>query len=369
MNLLLSIMTISWTDTEKRQHTLPRLIKSIIDPEDPSIGVQQTLELVDLLILSNHIHEAHEILCDVYNLAENTDKEPIPTSLSRDIFWHVHRDTLQLPSADFKLEYPPESLAREQWGKYRECTRTGWMLDRHGLAEPENASVWRETDDPVLLAMCSRLLAKTLSPGTYPSESKAEESLEAALKLFAIPETNLTEWRDRAPPRPPRHAYLLYRRLPVELAIRLGKYQTAADILSQGLQNDGFMNGGELWDYLNVPGIFDVLPLLSERENPFSIEKTSAQTMVQEIKSAFQLRSREGRQWALAESKVSWRELLDRLADGAWKTHEEEYRQQGVNSAKEILCDPATEEDIEAAEAEVGELPSDFKEMLRLANG
>jgi hypothetical protein len=41
-----------------------------------------------------------------------------------------------------------------QWGKYQECTRTGWMLEHVGLAEPESpSSIWRETDDP---AMCIR---------------------------------------------------------------------------------------------------------------------------------------------------------------------------------------------------------------------
>jgi hypothetical protein len=41
----------------------------------------------------------------------------------------------------------------------------------------------------------------------------------------------------------------------------------------------------------------------------------------------------------------------------------------GITSVDGILYDPATEEEIQAAEAEVGELPADFKEMLRLANG
>jgi hypothetical protein len=40
-----------------------------------------------------------------------------------------------------------------------------------------------------------------------------------------------------------------------------------------------------------------------------------------------------------------------------------------MKSAKDILYEPATEEEITAAEEKVGGLRADFKEMVRLANG
>jgi hypothetical protein len=62
--------------------------------------------------------------------------------------------------------------------------------------------------------------------------------------------------------------------------------------------------------------------------------------------------------------------VVEQTCCGRWKIHQKEYKRMGITSADRILLyDPATEEEIQAAEAEVGELPADFKEMLRLANG
>ncbi|KAJ5982350.1 hypothetical protein N7451_012450 [Penicillium sp. IBT 35674x] len=355
-------MSITWVDSDSRQTILlPRLIKSYIDPENPSTGIRGIFRLSELLLLSNHITEAHKIICAVYNLAD-TDKyfEKSYTPLVFEVFWHAHRGTLTRPTNARISERPETRVPREQWGKYRECTRTGWMLGHYDLAEPEEpSSVWRQRDDPAMLAMCARLLAKSLASGTYPPLERMREALEVAQKLYALPEP---------PYNRPRHAYLLHWRLPIELAIRLGELQTAADLMSQWLHIDGFK--GFLWEYLIIPGIYDVVPLLGgKKRNPLFITKEDAQVMVQEITAALELRAREGRQWELAESRVSWRELLDRLTQGAWKTRPKEYRYLGAKSAEDILYDPATEAEIEAAENKVGELPADFKEMVRIANG
>ena len=160
----------------------------------------------------------------------------------------------------------------------------------------------------------------------------------------------------------------------VELAIRVGELETAADVLSQALRLDGFnsMDGGQLDRFLNLPGIYDVLPLLAEKSkegNPFFIEKDDAKAMVHEIIGTLELRSEHGRQWSLAPDKVGWRALLDRLANAAWKVNSEEYKGSGIKCAADILQKPASEEDIKAVENRVGELPEDFKQMLRVADG
>ncbi|KAJ5685402.1 hypothetical protein N7536_008021 [Penicillium majusculum] len=377
-------MSIQWTDhwEAKSHQTLPRLIRSYIDKEDFSYAVRDILRLTELLILSSHFTEAHLIASAVFRLVkdfeftdkgENLDFE-ISTPTTLQIFWDVHKSTFpqprRAPCSD--RETRETWITQQQWGKYRECTRTGWMLQHVGLAEPENpSSIWRETDDPAMLAMCARLLAKTTVPCTYPPDNLAREALEVAQKLYATPDTPREEcgW---GPEKGKRHSYLLYRRLAVELAIRSGELQTAADILGQGLRRDLFTNGGELRDFLMVPGIYDVLPLLArggKESNPFFIPKEDAVVMVREITAALELRAEHGRQWALHPSKVGWRELLDRLAEGAWKANRKEYQSMGIQSAKDILYDPASEEEITAAEEKVGELPADFKEMVRLANG
>ena len=195
-------MSIQWTDhwEAKSHQTLPRLIRSYIDKEDFSYAVCDILRLTELLILSSHFTEAHLIASAVFRLVkdfeftdkgENLDFE-IYTPTTLDIFWSVHKSIFPQPRrAPYSDREDRETwITQQQWGKYRECTRTGWMLQHVGLAEPENpSSIWRETDDPAMLAMCARLLAKTTVPCTYPPDNLAREALEVVQKLYATPDT------------------------------------------------------------------------------------------------------------------------------------------------------------------------------------
>lgn len=211
------------------------------------------------------------------------------------------------------------------------------MLEHCNLPEPPSPHVWREMEDPAMLAMCCRLLAKNKmhqdykdkAMGAYPPPEQTAEALEAAKKLFALPEApvDVNVKYDRYTPK--RHSTLLYRRLAIELAIRVGESETAADIMSDGLMLDGFKDGGYLENYLLLPGIYKVLPLVAKRGksgSPFYIDEKDAVTMVADITATIELRAKYGRQWSLAPEKVGWKELLDRLAEGAWKINEKEYR-------------------------------------------
>ncbi|TVY39334.1 hypothetical protein LOCC1_G008518 [Lachnellula occidentalis] len=263
--------------------------------------------------------------------------------------------------------------SRSQWGKYRECTRTGWMLQHCKLPEPADPHIWTKTDDVSMLAMCCRLLAKEKIEGRYPALERMGEALEVARKLYARPQVPVTEWKyERGGVR--RHGELLYWRLVVELAVRVGELETAAGVLGMGLRADGFnvYCGSDVTEYLALPGIWDVLPLLAKRgkdANPFYIEEGDAEVLVKEVSRAIELRARDGRQWSLAPEKVGWEELLRRLSVAAWKVNRRWYRRNGVKCADDILFSPVTEEEIDAAEREFGELPADFKDMIRIANG
>ncbi|KAH8597983.1 hypothetical protein B0O99DRAFT_592516 [Bisporella sp. PMI_857] len=214
-----------------------------------------------------------------------------------------------------------------------------------------------------MLAMCCRMLAKNKmhpdykdhnSPA-YPPKERMVEALEAAKKLFAQPQVPISGWKYDAK-APKKHSYLPCRRLVVDLAIRVGQLQTTADVIAGGLNSDRFMSGAALEDYLNVPGIYDVLPLLAKKGkagNPFYIEKNDAETVASEITKTVKLRVQEGRQWSLAPEKVGWKELLDRLAKGAWVVNEKHYRANNVISAEGILFPPATEREIEVVEKEL----------------
>ncbi|OAF54223.1 hypothetical protein VC83_09512 [Pseudogymnoascus destructans] len=150
--------------------------------------------------------------------------------------------------------------------------------------------------------MCSRLLAKEENQGVYPSQERMREALAAAMKLYAQPQASLgggvdyisiEAWKSR-------HSFLLYRRLTIELTIRVGELDTASEILSVALRLDGFgRSSGASLQF--VPGICHVLPLLAKggkESNPFCIEKQDADTLVMDIIGAVELRATKGRQWS-----------------------------------------------------------------------
>ncbi|KAF5252716.1 hypothetical protein FANTH_2343 [Fusarium anthophilum] len=371
------------------QHKISDLMISLLlESKDASDSLRRVKRLIELLLLSNHIDKAYTLICALYeyhtlilgpSALSNQDACQL-SSRPFDNFWDAN-PTYHNPfrgsneSTDVASDRK-ERLERQQWYEYRECTRTGWMLEHCSLPEPEDVHIWRKTDDEPTIAMCARLLAKNKIPGQYPTRENMEEALAAAKKLYAQPQVPITEWEHKwnGHQTVRRHSYLLYRRLVVELAIRLGKFDTAAEILSLGLRLDGFndIDGGQLERYLFLPGIFKVLPLLAQSKkegNPFYIEADDADNMIEQLIAALKMRAQHGRQWSLAPERVSWKELLDRLARAAWIVNRKEYQELGLTCAEDILYSPATEEEISEAEAKVGELPSDFKDMVRVANG
>ncbi|KUJ18964.1 uncharacterized protein LY89DRAFT_643530 [Mollisia scopiformis] len=384
-------MDIYWKDedlnTSFAKHSLSKLISSYLEPVNPHDAITKTIRLVHLLLLSNHIPQAHELLTAVYKhapaIVPPTPHQDPPlkyTPLTLEYLWQTHQETCPRPenlppfrrSCSHKCASDEAHIAHGQWGKYRECTRTGWMLEHCHLPEPEDPHLWKESDDPRMLAMCARLLAKDKTQGEYPPEERLREALEAAKKLYAQPQVCVSEWdyKEARAEGKYRHSALLYRRLVVEVAIRVGELETAAEMMGLGLRIDGFATGSELDVYLMMPGIYDVLPLLAERGkegNPFLIGEEVADEMVREIVATLELRATKGRQWS--QAKVGWEELLNRLAQGAWKVNRKEYKQMEVKSAEGILYEPASEEEIQRAEKKCGELPEDFKDMIRVANG
>jgi hypothetical protein len=376
-------MNIHWIDQNDSgpfaPHALSPLIHSLLDAKDPSPAIRSTLRLAHLFLLSNHLSLAHKLLSSLYKhthtiipLNPNEDSPLSYPTLSIENFYQtkIHERPENMPV----IEKWSASLKTEQWGKYRECTRTGWMLDHYQLPEPSDPHIWRESDEPRILAMCARLLAKSKVQGEYASLENLREAVEVAKKLYALPQVCVSEW-DFGKARNEgveRHSHLLYRRLVIECAIRIGDLETAAEMLSLGLRIDGFAHAFDLEIILMIPGIFDVLPILAKmgkEGNPFFIEEGEGEEIVKKIVETIEERAEKGRQWSLALEKVGWKELLGRLSRGAWKVNRREYKEQGVSSAEGILFEPATEEEILAAEEKCGELPSDFKEMVRVANG
>lgn len=363
------------------QYDTSRLVSSFLESKDPSPAIRQSFRIVDLLLLSNQVDHAYALACAIHKHVDAIlpPEQSRLSSQSLELFCHTHPEYPRPENCRWQPCVEPDveaGLALSQWHAYRECTRTGWMLEHCQLAEPDDPHIWRETDDPALIAMCARLLAKDKIPNQYPADDQLREALAASQKLYAQPQVPITEWTHdwRGNKTERRHSYLLYRRLVTEIAIRLGQLDTAADVLSQGLRLDGFnhSDGASLEKYLKLPGIYDVLPLLAEKGkqgNPYFIEDEDAGAIVQEITRTLESRAERGRQWSLAPEKVGWDELLDRLAKAAWVVNNKEYRQNGIECADDILHAPASEEDIKAAEDKVGELPQDLKEMLRVADG
>lgn len=355
----------------------------ILEPIEPREALPQCLRLSYLLLLSNQLSSANTLLHAMftnfpaittpsYHNNAFTPEHGITFPSSLDNFWLSHVGLHQRPSTARVREV--KDLRKKQWDQFRDCTFTGWMREHCSVTEPSDVQLWRETDEPKMLAMCCRLLAKTKEPLTYVSEERMREALEVARKLYALPQVCVTEWVHDGTQESTysRHNQLVYRRLAIELAIRTGQLDVAAEVLGMALRIDGLCYNGNLDDFLVIDGIWDVLPLLAERGvegNPFFIEDGRAKEIVGVVVGALELRAREGRQWSLSPEKLGWKELLDRLAQGAWKVNRKEYRSMGINSAAAILHPPASEEKIAQAEEEVGELPADFKEMVRIADG
>ncbi|KFY71611.1 hypothetical protein V499_08200 [Pseudogymnoascus sp. VKM F-103] len=383
--------SISWFNGawgEPSQQTLYELVSSYLKLSDLSTAVTETFYLANVLILSNHIDKAQELINALYKhrneIAPATSASANGSTPVLEYFWQTHKDKLSRPIGEEQYESVLKFnsltldgyLAREQWGQYRECCRADWMPKHLSIAEPEDPHIWRETDNPAILAMCSRLLAKEGSQGMFPPHERMREALAAAMKLYAQPQAPIEEGVDYMSTQAweSRHSFLLYRRLAIELAIRVGELDMASEILSMALRLDGFgrSSGASLQDFLFVPGIYDVLPLLAKggkESNPFFIEEQDADTLVKDIISAVDLRVTKGQQLPLTPREAGWEELLDRLAEGAWRVNTREYKGMGLDYPEEILFPPATEAEIEAVEKDHGELPADFKDMVRIANG
>ncbi|KAM0433713.1 hypothetical protein ACHAQK_009149 [Fusarium lateritium] len=372
------------------QHSISELVSSLLEPVHATEGMRKTTRLIQLLLLSNYSDKAYTLICALHKhqgailQGSSLRVEDALQMSCRPFanFWETHPAytnpglSSNHPDSLEEVVSRREKLSMQQWHEYRECTRTGWMLEHCGLSEPDDVHTWLETDDAPTIAMCARLLAKNKTPGQYPSHENMRQALNAAKKLYSQPQVPITEWKSpwNGHQTLRRHSYLLYRRLVIELAIRLGEHDTAAEVLSLGLRLDGFnsIDGGQLDRYLFLPGIYEVLPLLAKsgkQGNPFYIEADDADAMVQQTIAALELRAQKGRQWSLAPEKVGWEELLHRLAKGAWTVNRQEYQALGLACAEDILHPPATENEIAEAEAKVGELPSEFKDMVRVANG
>ena len=367
------------------QHSVSDLESLILEPADHEDGLRKVQRLAQLLLLSNNIEQAYRLICALcqhhksLSASSKNAQQPfrLPTRPFAN-FWESYPEYVSPEEQPDSNGAPTRQtrLAMEQWHEFRECTRTGWMKDHCGLAEPEDPHVWKDTDDAPTIAMCARLLAKNQTLGQYPSLEAMREALAAAKKLYAQPQVPITEWKSErnGSQTVRRHSYLLYRRLVVELAIRVGDLEYAAETLSLGLRLDGFntADGGQVDRYIFIPDIYQVLPLLAERGkegNPFFIGADDAAAIVERAAAALDLRAREGRQWSLAADKVGWKELLDRLARAAFIVNREGYERNGITCVEDILHPPATEEAIAEAESRVGELSPEFKEMVRVANG
>jgi hypothetical protein len=370
-------------------HHVSDLVSMLLEPADHTEGLRKVERVAQLLWLSNQIDQAYKLICALCehhkSISSRSQDAQQPFRLPNRPFanfWESHpthtspEEVPERQAESDEASIRQARLAMEQWNEYRECTRTGWMLYHCNLPEPTNSRTWQDTDDAPMIAMCARLLAKDKTPGQYPGHEVMREALAAAQKLYAQPQVPITEWDfgRNGSQTVRRHSYLLYRRLVVELAIRVGDLEYAAEVLSLGLRLDGFnyIDGGDVDRYLFVPGIYSVLPLLAEQGkegNPFFIEHERAAAIVERVTAALDLRAREGRQWSLAAEKVGWKELMERLAKAAWAINREEFEENGFTCAEDLLHPPASEEAIAEAESRVGELPADYKEMVRVSNG
>lgn len=244
-----------------------------------------------------------------------------------------------------------------------------YVLERHPHVKFGTTDLhqWRETDDPIVISYCSHRLLVPREVGLKPEKTACQEALQAALKLYSQPSCYGNKWTTE--PSQFVHFELIDRTAALSLAIEVGDLEAAADILEFASSLEGIPQAGA-YKYLQVPGVFEVLPIFASRgpeRNSYYISENDAKNIVAGVKAAMESRITKGQQGFL--DGISWTELFNRLKVAAWKVYSKSYKKQGLNSEDDILFPPATKEEIAAAEETVGTLPDDFKEMIRIANG
>lgn len=131
-------------------HNISGLVSSFLEPNNLSPAFRRSFRLAELLLLSNHIEDAYSLVCALYKHLEiipSLDKGQVSRasySTALEYFWYTHPAYPRPEKSHFNSsQSEPVEAARarfeaRQWREYRECTRTGWMLEHCKLAEPDD---------------------------------------------------------------------------------------------------------------------------------------------------------------------------------------------------------------------------------------
>ena len=223
--------------------------------------------------------------------------------------------------------------------------------------------LWKTTDDPFIISYCFYSNLNNPELGQPPSKEACKQALPISLKLYSLPNGNANELAGR------RHWELVPRTTAMAIAIRASELEIAADIFQIASKLEG-LGITKAAGFLQIPGIYDVLPILAKRgtaANKHYINAEDTATIVRDFKEAMTARLA-----AVPHSgipKVDWKNTLNRLAVAAWTVHGKSYRAKGFTYSDDVLFPPATEQEIIEAEKLVGPLPEDLKQMVRVSNG
>lgn len=371
-----------------RRVPLSVITDNILYDKNPfDFGLADVSTVAGQILFANHVDIFYELILAVASfdaclMKANPKRRPVGLNILRlgntaQCFFESHPDYKRPPDETVPLD-PQSVWELDHFRKYlcggrseEFCQRwLEYVFERHPRVkfDATDPHQWRETDDPIVISYCSHRLLVPSEVGLKPEKTAYQEALQAALKLYSQPHRYGEKWTTE--PRQFIHFDLIDRQAALSLAIEVGDLEAAADILEFASSLEGITQGGQAHKYLQVPGIFKVLPIFASRRsenNSYSIKENDAKNIVAGVKAAMESRITKGQQVFL--DGVSWTELFDRLKVAAWKIYNKSYRKQGLTSEDDILFPPATEEEIAAAEERVGTLPDDFKEMIRVANG
>jgi hypothetical protein len=214
-----------------------------------------------------------------------------------------------------------------------------------------DAHFWKESEDPFDLALCAKILCRPRDE-KVPSREKVEESFEAIDKLFT---TLGGSGKDL-----PMRIYFI-------LAVWLGRREKAIKILERAYSRipGQFL----LHTFMDIPQLYELLATSSLGDTPPLRLLGGGELVIVEEELLAALTTRIERDWKPPLHDVPMAELLRKFSEAAFFVNRDEYVKRDVNSPKEILCGPCTEEEVATVERDMGPLPPDVKEMALIADG
>ncbi|KAH8892904.1 hypothetical protein GQ53DRAFT_745889 [Thozetella sp. PMI_491] len=277
-----------------------------------------------------------------------------------------------------KAKKPEYDISNPGFFQLNSWTATDWIFNSNFREGPklENFNKetfrhsWRESSDPWIHVICPRLLCH-VSEGELPTREAIEEAFEALEKLFTeLPKLSMGPGLDATQP----HSHIFPLNIYFLLAVNLGKRQAARDAIAVASTKEEW----NLPNFLGLPALYELVfdTTIEPNNSTTPLDPAEARRAVATLKEALILRKQKGGKIDPFVG-MSWPDLLRRFSEVAFKTElggekgeeEDDETEERPESSSDLLLPALTPEEIAAAEAELGPIPQDIKDMSLVSRG